>query len=105
MKTTIFISNISIKQMPINLQNRYQLELTLFDTNNKEYSFATSLMKEDEVNKYKKDLFKMINANSNLQAIHSPQIKEYHLILDENNKIAGLEFEKELILKNEIKMI
>ena len=105
MNKSIFISNIKIKELPISLKNKYQLEIKLFDLDDNETSFLTSLMQENEIAEYKKNLFKVLNVVSELQAVHNPEIKTLSLILDENNKIAGLEVEKGIILKNEIKFL
>ena len=105
MNKNIFISNIEIKELPINLKNKYQLELKLFDLDNNENYFQTSLMKEDEMLLYKHNSLKVLNAVSKLDALHSPQIKSLNLILDDNDKIIGLELENGLILKNEIKFL
>ena len=105
MNKNIFISNIEIKELPISLKNKYQLELKLFDIDNNESLFQTSLMKEEEMLLYKENLFKVLNAVSKLDALHNPQIKSLNLILDDNNKIIGLELENGLILKNEIRFL
>ena len=104
MNKNIFISNIQINELPVNLKNKYQLEIELFDKNNKQSSFTTSLMKFEEIEAYKKNLFKILKGKNKLQIIHSPHIKSYNLVVDDNNKIIGLELENGLILKNEIKI-
>lgn len=103
MNKDIFISDIEIKEMPVNFENKYQLEIKLFDMDNNENEFHTSLMKEKEVINYKKDLYKILHAVNRLQAIHNPQTNTLSTILDENQKIVGLEMDNGIILKNEIR--
>ena len=103
MNRDVFISNLEIKELPITLQNKYQLEIKIFDLCNNETSFLTSLMKENEIVSYKKDLFKLFDCYNKIQIVHNPQIKTIHTILDEENNLVGLELNNGVILKNEIR--
>ena len=105
MNKNIFISNIEVKELPLNFKNKYQLEIKLFDKNYNEELFKTSLMSEEKIKEYKANLFKVLNAVSKLQVLHNPQIKSFSLISDDNNNVVGLELEDGLVLKNEIKFI
>ena len=108
MDKNVFISKVEIydikKDVTENARN-HQVSICFFDKNGQESVLLSSIMTNDNANKYKQNLLNLLDCRNWTEVKYNAMPLNLTTILDEedNSRIIGLESKKGLILKNEIK--
>ena len=104
MEQNVFVSGYNMSTKKVSVVTSFQLTLKLFDKFGKETDFSSSLMGEDQINLYQKNILKALNCLNWTQVIHGVPLKNLKIVCDEDSKkIIGLETKNGLILKNTVK--
>ena len=104
MEQDIYVAGYKLTTKRVSVVTSFQLTIKLFDKFGEETNFSSSLMGEDQVKLYEKNILKALNCLNWTQAIHGVPLKSLKVVYDEDsNKIIGLETKLALILKNTVK--
>ena len=104
MEQSVYIAGYNMSTKKVSVVTSFQFTLKLFDKMGKETDFSSSLMGEDQINLYQKNILKALNCLNWTQAIHGVPLKALKVVCDEDsNKVIGLETKNGLILKNTVK--
>lgn len=105
MEQNVFVSGYNISSKSVSVVTSFQLTLRLFDKFGEETKFCSSLMGEDQINAYQKNILKALNCLNWTQAIHGVPLHSLKIVYDDDDskKIIGLETKKGLVLKNTVK--
>lgn len=104
MEQNVYVAGYKMSSKKVSVVTSFQLTLKLFDKSGKETNFSSSLMGEDQVNLYQKNILKALNCLNWTQAIHGVPLNALKVVCDEESKkIIGLETKNGLILKNTVK--
>lgn len=104
MEQNVFVAGYNITSKNVSVVTSFQLTLKLFNNLGRETEFSSSLMGEDQINLYQKNILKALNCLNWTHAIHGVPLKSLKIVQDEETKkIIGLETKTGLILKNTVK--
>lgn len=104
MEQNVYVAGYKISSKKVSVVTSFQLTIRLFDKLGEETNFSSSLMGEDQINLYQKNVLKALNCLNWTQAIHGVPLKTLKIVCDEDSKkIIGLETKIGLILKNTVK--
>lgn len=102
MEDNVFISSIQITNTK--KENTQRMTIHYYDKQGEESEFVSSIMKTTEMEKYKKDILKVLNCKNLTQMLHTPVLEDCSPVTDEG-LIVGLKLRRGFIGKSGVELI
>ncbi len=102
MDSNVFISRVTIDETK--RLNSQVMTINYFDKNGEEGKFISSIMKNADMENYKKGVLNAINCSNWTQVLHTPILEDCTRVCDEQNTTVGLNSRLGFIGKSKVEL-